>query len=152
MNLQLEKPSIIKGGVAVDDRGALRFVNEFNFESVKRFYMVENHESGFIRAWHGHAHEAKFVYVVSGSALVVAVGLNEASPNLAVESCFRTVLSDATPAILKIPGGYYNGFKTLTPNCRVMFFSDATIEQSKSDDLRLPYEAVNQKVWEIKYR
>ena len=152
MNSSLEKPEIIKGGVAVDDRGSLRFVNDFSFESVKRFYMVENHESGFIRAWHGHAHEAKFVYVVSGSALVVAVPLQLAKVDISIDQCFRTVLSDASPSILKIPGGYYNGFKTLTPGCKVMFFSDATLDQSKSDDLRLPYDAVNEKIWEINYR
>ena len=42
------------GGIAVDDRGQLRFVNDFNFANVKRFYQVENHRQGFIRAWHGH--------------------------------------------------------------------------------------------------
>jgi len=62
------------------------------------------------------------------------------------------VLSDAEPAIVRIPGGYYNGFKTLTPGCRVMFFSDASLEESKNDDLRLPYESINEKVWEIVFR
>jgi len=152
MNSTPEKPSIIKGGLAVDDRGALSFVNDFSFDSVRRFYMVQNHETGFIRAWHGHAHESKFVYVVSGSALVVAVTLEQAMPDLPIEECFRTVLSDASPSILKVPGGYYNAFKTLTPDCKVIFFSDASLDQSKSDDLRLPFEAVNPKVWEIKYR
>lgn len=147
-----EKPVLIKGGIAIDDRGALRFVNDFDFAGVKRFYMVENHAVGFVRAWHGHAHEAKFVYVVTGAALVAAVRLEDARPDMPVEACFRTVVSDAAPAIVRIPGGYYNGFKTLTPGCRVMFFSDASLEQSKGDDLRLPFEAINQKIWEITFR
>ena len=147
-----EGPSIIKGGLAVDDRGTLRFVNDFNFDGVKRFYMVENHAAGFIRAWHGHRHEAKYVYVVSGAALVVAVRLEDARLDLPIEKAFRTVVSDSAPAIVRIPGGYYNGFKTLTPGCRVIFFSDASLEESKSDDLRLPFEAVNEKIWEIAYR
>lgn len=145
-------PVIIKGGLAVDDRGTLRFVNDFNFDGVKRFYMVENHAAGFIRAWHGHRHEAKYVYVVSGAALVVAVRLEDARLDLPIEKAFRTVVSDSAPAIVRIPGGYYNGFKTLTPGCRVIFFSDASLEESKSDDLRLPFEAVNEKIWEIAYR
>jgi dTDP-4-dehydrorhamnose 3,5-epimerase-like enzyme len=147
-----EGPSITKGGLAVDDRGTLRFVNDFNFDGVKRFYMVENHAAGFIRAWHGHRHEAKYVYVVSGAALVVAVRLEDARLDLPIEKAFRTVVSDSAPAIVRIPGGYYNGFKTLTPGCRVIFFSDASLEESKSDDLRLPFEAVNEKIWEIAYR
>ena len=28
---------IINGGVATDDRGSVRFVNDFNFDGVKRF-------------------------------------------------------------------------------------------------------------------
>ena len=152
METLLERPHVTKGGIAVDDRGSLRFVNDFDFAAVRRFYLVENHQQGFIRAWHGHAHEAKFAFVVSGSALFVAVRLEEARADISVEGYFRAVLSAATPAILKIPGGYYNGFKTLEPNTRVMFFSDATLEQSKADDLRLPYEAVNTKIWEIPYR
>ena len=37
------------------------FVNDFNFENVKRFYQVENHRQGFIRAWHGHKKEGKYI-------------------------------------------------------------------------------------------
>jgi len=68
-----DTPVVIKGGIAVDDRGSLRFVNDFDFAGIRRFYMVENHAAGFVRAWHGHRHEAKFVYVVSGAALITAV-------------------------------------------------------------------------------
>jgi len=147
-----DTPVVIKGGIAVDDRGSLRFVNDFDFAGIRRFYMVENHAAGFVRAWHGHRHEAKFVHVVSGAALITAVRIEDARPDVPVDRCFKTVLSDAAPAIVRIPGGYYNGFKTLTPGCRVMFFSDASLEESKNDDLRLPYESINEKVWEIVFR
>ena len=152
MDTTIETPTIIKGGLSVDDRGSLRFVNDFKFDRIVRFYLVENHSAGFVRAWHGHRHEQKYVYVVSGAALIVAVRLEDARKDLPPERCFRTVLSDSSPSIVRIPGGYYNGFKTLTPGCRVMFFSDASLEQSMSDDLRLPYEAVNESIWEIPYR
>jgi dTDP-4-dehydrorhamnose 3,5-epimerase len=46
------EPKIINGGIAPDDRGSVRFVNDFDFAKVKRFYQVENHRAGFIRAWH----------------------------------------------------------------------------------------------------
>ena len=57
---------LLNGGLAVDDRGQVSFVNDFHFENVKRFYMVSNHKQGFIRAWHGHKNESKYVSVVSG--------------------------------------------------------------------------------------
>ena len=67
--------SKISGGLFADDRGFLRFVNDFDFSNVKRFYQVENHSRGYIRAWHGHNKESKYVYVAKGSALVGAVNL-----------------------------------------------------------------------------
>lgn len=145
-------PRIIDGAIAVDDRGALSFVNDFTFDNVKRFYVVENHEAGFIRAWHGHKHESKYIYVVSGSALVVAVSLADAKKDLDPSKAFRTVLSDKLPKIVEVPGGYYNAFKTLTPGTKVMFFSTSSLNDSKGDDVRLPYDAINPKLWEIPYR
>ena len=59
MSSEIEK---VEGGLFADDRGFLRFVNNFDFSQVKRFYQVENHSAGFIRAWHGHKKEKKFIY------------------------------------------------------------------------------------------
>ena len=84
---------IIPGGVAVDDRGSVRFVNDFNFQDVKRFYQVQNHKRDFIRAWHGHHHEAKYVYVASGSALVGAANMETNEVN-------KFVLSSQSPKVL----------------------------------------------------
>ena len=94
----------IPGGVYADDRGFLRFVNDFDFSNVKRFYQVENHKKGFIRAWHGHHKEAKYVYVAKGTALVGAV-------NMETEEVNKFTISSQSPSILYIPPGYANGFK-----------------------------------------
>ena len=102
----MKDSKIIGGGVVVDDRGSVSFVNEFDFGGVKRFYQVENHRSGFIRAWHGHKHEGKYVYVTQGSALVGVV-------NMDTEKIEKFVLSSKTPKILWIPPGHANGFKNL---------------------------------------
>jgi len=66
---------ILNGGIFVDDRGPIRFVNDFDFKNVKRFYQVENHERGFIRAWHGHKKEGKYVYVARGSAWIGVINM-----------------------------------------------------------------------------
>ena len=70
---ETSKPVLLAGGLAADDRGELGFVNDFHFDGVKRFYTVSNYRQGFIRAWHGHKREAKYVTAVSGAALVGAV-------------------------------------------------------------------------------
>ena len=43
------EPELIKGGMAVDDRGAVRFVNDFDLSSVRRMYTVSNHAQGTVR-------------------------------------------------------------------------------------------------------
>ena len=106
---------ILNGGIAVDDRGSLRFVNDFDFKDVKRFYQVENHRQGFIRAWHGHKKEGKYVYVSSGTALIGVV-------NMDTEEIQKVVLSAKQPKILFIPPNHYNGFKNLEENTSVIFF------------------------------
>ncbi len=141
---------LIEGGLAVDDRGFLAFVNEFGFEAIKRFYIVSNHRSGFVRAWHGHRREAKYVLALSGAALVAAVRIDDwenPARDLAVS---RYVLSEHQPALLYIPAGYANGFKTLQPATKLLFFSTATLEQSRADDFR--YDSRYWDAWEIAER
>ena len=138
-----ENLEIIQGGLAVDDRGSVTFINDFNFEGVKRFYLVENHNKGFIRAWHGHKKEGKYVYVVQGTALVGVV-------NMATEEVSKFVLSSKSPKILWIPAGNYNGFKSLEENTKILFFSTTTIKDSLGDDIRQKYDKWN--IWEEDYR
>ena len=66
---------LIEGGLAADDRGIVSFVNDFDFQGVKRFYTVTNHRAGFVRAWHAHRREGKYITVVQGAAIVGAVPL-----------------------------------------------------------------------------
>jgi len=152
-------PVLLKGGVAVDDRGSLSFVNDFNFRYVKRFYVVENHQQGFTRAWHGHKKEGKYVLCVQGSALVCAVQILPIldcvysewdRPDGSIQPS-RFVLSEKSPAVLWIPPGYVNGFKSLTGDMKLMFFSTSTLEESKGDDYRFPPEMF-QNPWRIEER
>lgn len=134
---------ILNGGISVDDRGSVRFVNDFNFEGVKRFYQVENHSKGFIRAWHGHKKEGKYVYVANGSALIGVV-------NMETENVSKFVLSDKSPKVLWIPEGNFNGFKSLEENTKIIFFSTSTLEESLGDDIREDHDKWN--IWEEEYR
>lgn len=129
-------PQLIEGGLAVDDRGELAFVNDFSFEGIQRFYIVSNHQAGLVRAWHAHRREEKYVTVLQGTAIVAAVFIDDwksPSPDAEVH---RYVLSARKPAIVKIPSGYANGFMSLTTDAKLMFFSTSTLAQSKQDDVR----------------
>ena len=129
-------PRLIRGGLAVDDRGEVRFVNDFDCEGVKRFYLVSNHEASFIRAWHAHRREAKYVLVVQGAAIVGAVRIDDWDKPSKEVHVDRFVLSASQPSVLYIPGGFANGFKTLVPGTKVLFLSTSTLEESRGDDVR----------------
>ena len=131
-------PRLLLGDTAVDDRGEVGFVNDFDFSRVRRFYTVTNHGTGFVRAWHAHRHEAKYVLVIRGTALVGAVAIDNWEAPAKHSKVWRYVLSAHKPAILYIPPGYANGFMSLTEDAKVIFFSTATTEESRNDDVRFP--------------
>mgnify|MGYP004462761555 FL=1 len=156
----MKDPKVISGGIAVDDRGSVTFVNDFDFSGVKRFYQVQNHRRGFIRAWHGHQKEAKYVYVPTGSALVGAVPvpnyvyMDEMGGDVEVipgdKRPEKFILSSKSPKVLHIPAGYCNGFMTLEENTIVQFFSTSTLEESLGDDVRFDFDKWD--IWEEDYR
>ena len=141
------KPFIINGDLSADDRGELMFVNQFNMKLVKRFYVVSNHKQGFIRAWHAHKYESKYVFIVNGTALISTVQIddwNNPSSDLAID---KFVLTAKKPSILYIPNGYANGFKTLSSDTKIIFFSTSTLVDSIDDDYR--FDAYKWNPWEI---
>jgi len=156
----MKNPKIISGGVAVDDRGSVSFVNDFDFSDVKRFYQVQNHRRGFIRAWHGHKKEAKYVYVPYGSALIGAIPIpnsvymDEMGGDVELipgnKGPEKFILSSKSPKVLYIPAGYANGVMSLEENTIVQFFSTSTLEESLGDDERFDYDKWN--IWEEDFR
>ena len=142
-----KEPLLIQGGLSVDDRGEVRFINDFDMSSVRRFYTVSNHKAGFIRAWHAHKNEEKYVIVVDGAAIVAAVCIDDWEKPSKDLKVHRYVLSGQKPGVLFIPRGYGNGFKTLTDDTKLMFFSTSTLQESIGDDIR--YDAYYWNPWEI---
>ena len=144
---------LIEGNIFIDDRGEVSFVNDFGSDhlaQIKRFYMVSNHKKDFIRAWHGHKEEGKYVLCLKGSAWIRYVKIDNwerPAKNLEVKQVF---LSDKKPSILYIPGGYVNGFMSLTDDMKLMFFSTSSLQESLKDDFRFSYDYWD--TWPIKPR
>ena len=145
-----EIPVLINGGLAVDDRGDVSFVNDFDFKGIKRFYAVSNHSRGFVRAWHGHRFESKYATVSHGAMLLCCIKIDDwenPSPDLPIQ---RFVLSDKKPSVLYIPAGYVNGFMSLTEPAKILFFSTKSLEESLNDDIRFPARMWD--AWKIEER
>ena len=148
--------AILDGGIATDDRGCVRFVNDFNFKGVKRFYQVENHKSGFIRAWHGHRDESKYVYVAKGSAMIGVVKMppthngEEIKSSAPQPTAKKFILSANKPQVLYIPKGFANGAMTLDENTIIQYFSTSSLEESLGDDIRFKHDKWD--IWKPEYR
>jgi len=146
----MDKVRLIEGNMAVDDRGTVSFVNDFNFSGVKRFYMVTNHRTGFVRAWHAHRHESKYITVVRGAAIIGAVKIDNWEKPSKDSQVNRYVLSAEKPSVLYIPAGYANGFMSLTQDAAVVFYSTASLQESQGDDVR--YDARYWDIWQVTER
>jgi dTDP-4-dehydrorhamnose 3,5-epimerase-like enzyme len=154
--------TLIQGRKSTDDRGSVSFINDFDPTKygVRRFYVVQNHRAGFIRAWHGHKHESKFVTVIRGVAIIKAISIENGDETIAIMNRLGRpsmqmdsfVMSGDNPQVLCIPAGYYNGFINLTPDTIIQFFSNRSVEESKDDDIRLPWDKFGSKVWAEDYR
>ena len=143
-------PLLIPGDLVIDDRGGVGFVNGFDFKGVKRFYTVRNHQSGFVRAWHGHRRESKYVSVLDGAAVIGAVRIDNWEKPGRDCPMFRFVLCAEKPSVLYIPPGYANGFMSLAEATRLIFYSTSTLDESRSDDVR--YNARLWDIWNVEER
>jgi dTDP-4-dehydrorhamnose 3,5-epimerase len=127
---------LIKGNSFTDERGTLRFVNDFHFEEIKRFYTITHPDTSVIRAWQGHKIEAKHFFVSRGKFLICWVEPdNWDNPDKGLK-VNKEILDADNPQILIVPAGNANGFRALEPDSTLVVFSDLTLEESAKDIYR----------------
>jgi dTDP-4-dehydrorhamnose 3,5-epimerase-like enzyme len=131
-------PELIQGGVSSDDRGRVYFANGLDLSQCRRFYFVENHAVGTVRAWHAHRHERKWVLAVSGAALACCVEVDDWEAPAVDAEVHRFVLDASNPSVLSVPAGYANGAMSLAPQTKLLYLSDADLDTSMGDDIRFP--------------
>lgn len=130
----MASPSVIKGGVHVDARGTLRFCNDFDMTSVKRFYTISNNQEQPIRGWIGHRKETKWFFPVKGTT---AIRVEPMSYSQRSSCSARFDLSATDPAVLKIPGCNWFCIEQ-HDDAEVMVFSDCNVGEYDNDDFRRP--------------
>ena len=150
MSAPIEEPRLIPGGTATDDRGTLLFINGLDLATCRRQYVVTNHKAGFVRAWHAHRKEGKYVTVLRGAAIVGAVHIADFDKPDPKAKVHRWVLSEHNPSAVFIPAGYANGAMTLTDGAMIQYFSTSTLDESKGDDIR--YDARLWNPWTVEER
>ena len=143
---------IININTSYDDRGDIVYCNEFNFlkKKIKRFYQITNNNINFVRAWHGHKNEEKYLLVLKGVFKVCVVKIDNwknPSKKLPVK---EFIVNANSPKILNIPGGYAHGTQNLKADSKLLVFSNFSLQQSIKDDYRFKSDLWYN--WKIKYR
>lgn len=147
-----KSPKIINATISFDDRGEIIHCNNFNFQKnkIKRFYQIENNNINFVRAWHAHKKENKFILILTGSLKICTIKVdNWKNPNKNLSKA-TFVINEKNPQILHIPGGYAHGTQNLTLNTKFIVFSNFNIKESIKDDFR--YASDYWGNWDIKNR
>ena len=127
---------LIKGGLHLDQRGIVSFVNDFDFKGVDRFYTIKAHKVGEPRGWIGHKREHKWFTALAGTLIVAVVAPDNwenPSKNLPVQ---HFTLSALKPAILHVPPGHATSSTMLTEDALLGIFSSGKIENAAEDDWR----------------
>ena len=122
-------PSETDGGVHVDARGRLRFCNDFDMTSVKRFYTISNSQEQPVRGWIGHKKETKWLFPIKGITTIKVESMSGSA-------CSKSyILSEDKPTILRIPGGNWFCIEQ-HEDAEVMVFSDCKVDGYENDDFR----------------
>ena len=125
----------IQGGISVDYRGEIFYVNSLDMSEIERFYIIHQNDTSIIRAWHAHQYEKKWFYTIKGSFTTALKIDNWESPAIdLVPEVFHLSASDSK--ILLIPEGYANGIKADEPDSILMVFSNKVLSEALKDSWR----------------
>lgn len=122
---------LICGGSHSDARGALRFCNDFDMTSVKRFYTIANSTEAPKRGWIMHKRETKWLFPLRAKTKVEVekVGGERIS----------YLLDAAAPCVLHIPPNHWFCIEQ-DGTAEVQVFSDCRLGEFEDDDFRRPLE------------
>ena len=127
------KPSVTKGGAHADARGKLFFNNDFDATQVKRFYIIENQNTAFVRGWQGHKIEQRWFSAVQGSFRVALIEVdNWENPSKTLQP-FTFELNADQLDVLHVPKGYISSIQMLESNSKLLVLADYFLGEIKDE-------------------
>ncbi len=133
-------PNIINGGVHIDERGTLSFFNDFDMQSIKRFYIIEHTNKEIRRGWRAHKLENRWFVAAEGEFMINIVRVTDwknPDPRTKQQS-FLLKYSDGQ--ILSIPAGHAFCLQALKANSKLFVFADSTVYDAVNDDYLYPLD------------
>lgn len=136
------KPAVIKGNRHQDERGTIRFNNDFNFAGIKRMYTIQNVDTEFIRAWQGHQTEQRFFSAVTGSFKIKLIEIDRWVKPSKVLPVLDFHLEAESLDILHIPPGFISSIQAAEQNSTLLVFADYPLGEIQ-DEYRFPPDYFN---------
>jgi dTDP-4-dehydrorhamnose 3,5-epimerase-like enzyme len=134
----LKKPTIFTGKTHQDERGKLRFNNDFDTTEIKRIYFIENIDNQYIRAWQGHKVEERWFSVVKGSFEIKLIEINDWNSPDKDSEVITYDLNDENFKILHIPAGYISSIQSKEEVSKLMVMANYALGEI-DDEYRFPY-------------
>lgn len=130
----------IQGGIAQDERGQIRFVNDFDMTKVKRFYIIKNKDIDLVRGWRAHRIEQRWFYVLSGSFSLDLVKIDDwIEPNRQLKVENRILTADELN-VLYIPAGYATAIRALEVESELLVYADYPLSHATEDNHVYPLD------------
>ena len=133
------EPKLIPGGLFSDDRGTLRYNNDFDASLIKRIYVIENKSVQFERAWQGHKIEQRWFSAINGSFQITLITPNDWENPTEIVQKHTFILESGTLDVLHIPSGFLSHIKALQDNAQLLVLADYKLGEI-ADEYKFPLE------------
>ena len=127
------KPTLILGGSHQDERGVLKYNNDFELSSVKRMYFIENRDASFVRAWQGHKIEQRwFMAVVGGFEIKLIKVDNWENPSKELQK-ITFEISHESADVLHVPQGYVSSIQATCESSKLLVMADHKMNEIQDE-------------------
>lgn len=117
-------PKLISGNVHNDQRGSLKYNNNFDATAIKRMYLIENENTQIKRGWQGHKIEQRWFTAVSGTFKISLLEIdNWENPLKNLQPIVFEIASE-TLNILHIPAGFVTCIQALQANAKLLVMAN----------------------------
>lgn len=135
-----------------DDRGYVTEIlrsDEDHFLQFGQAYVTTCRE-GVIKAWHKHAEQTDYFYVVGGT---MKIGLHDDREGSPTEGEYQVVVlgDDGNDALLVIPPEVWHGMMSLAPFSILLNIPTEPYDHGDPDEMRAPWDAFDD-IWTIHNR
>lgn len=117
-------PSIINGDNHKDNRGILKYNNDFDLSTIKRMYTIENANIDIKRGWQGHKIEQRWFTVISGKFEIMVLKIDDwECPVVNIKPTIFEITTENLD-VLHVPSGYITCIQATIENSKLVIMSD----------------------------